>query len=740
MDNSKPTVVVTGIGAVTPLGGDFPTSWRRLVAGEHAAAPVTLFDVAGCRCRQAASVQLPDLPELTPKQLSRLSPASRLALPAACEALADAGLLDADGRSRLAQLTLSVSTTGGGMAWGENFLRAMLAQQRTPSQFVHVARYQAHHQAHDLQQHLGFRGPVTIIANACASGANAFGHGADLIRAGACDCVLVGGFEALTELIYVGFDCLQAMSPDCCRPFDVARNGLMLGEAAAFAVLESEVHARARGAKILCELAGYGHGTDLHHLTQPHPTGMAAVAAMRQAIAQAGCSASDIGYVNAHGTGTPLNDVSECAAFAVVFGEKPAVRISSTKAAIGHTLGAAGSIEALFAIAALRSGQLPPNLNVQQPEPMVAGSLVATGDRQKEMQATLSVNLGFGGSNAALVFKRYEGQSTSGGHRPPLQLAIAGMGVVLPATLPRLMKALNAARGEHTVFCVDRTREPLATLQNEARVRRASPITLFMLAAAQQALAAEPALDRDRLGIVAAFNTGVIVPTRRFFEGVLKSGQRFASPNVFPETVFNSATSHVAAVLGVAGPCYSLVSDDAAWVGALRVAENWLTNGLLDYVLVIGATELDPIAIDGYACGGWLPPRGRTGFVPSEGAGALLLRRAGTKDGLRIAQLADGFTYRTRSEARRAAQECLALFPGGVVVCRTAQHNWFGHIEDDVTGGKLLTLPYHGEAAAASAAWNTVLAAEIAKKERRKILLPVWGLNGECSALLLAAG
>jgi acyl transferase domain-containing protein len=212
------------------------------------------------------------------------------------------------------------------------------------------------------------------------------------------------------------------------------------------------------------------------------------------------------------------------------------IRISSTKAAIGHTLGAAGSIEALFAIAALQSGQLPPNLNLQQPEPMVATNLVAVGEQASQMQATLSVNLGFGGSNAALLFRRYERPApvavlgacpeSDQRERPqPPQLAISGMGAVLPSEVSQRMKGLNEAGGEHVVRCVDKTSERLATLQNEPRVRRASPITLFMLAAAQEALAACPALRRDRLGIVASFNTGAIVATRRFFEGVIKSGQ-----------------------------------------------------------------------------------------------------------------------------------------------------------------------------------------------------------------------
>jgi 3-oxoacyl-[acyl-carrier-protein] synthase II len=648
----------------------------------------------------------------------------------------------------LAQLALSVSTTGGGMALGEQFLRAMLGQPSRARQFFRVARYQSQNQVHDLHEHLGFRGPITIVANACASGANAIGHGADLIRSGRCDCVLIGGFEALTELIYVGFDCLQAMSPERCRPFDVARNGLMLGEAAAFAVLESESHARSRNATILCELAGYGHGTDLHHLTQPHPSGVAAVAAMRQAITEAGCHASDIGYVNAHGTGTLLNDTSEGAAFAAVFGEDGAIpsrmRISSTKAAIGHTLGAAGSIEALFAMAALQSGQLPPNLNVRQPEPIVAANLVAVGERQDGMAATLTVNLGFGGSNAALVFKRYDQgavhRARGGGHRPPLELAICGMGAVLPSEVPQQIQGLQVTTGEHTVLCVDRNREPLATLQNESRVRRASPITLYMLAAAQQALAAAPAISRDRLGIVATFNTGAVVATRRFFEGIVQTGQRFASPNLFPETVFNSPTSHVAAVLGVAGPCSSLVGDDTAWVNGISVAAAWLANGLVEHVLVIGAEELDPIAIDAYQRAGWLSPPTRTGFVPSEGAGALLLGRAESGKGLRIAQWTEGFTYRQRSEALSSAQECLAQFPKDVLRCRNAPHNWFHHIEEQLSDGKTLSLPYRGDAFVASAAWSTIDAAEAARREGRRILLPVWGLSGQCSALLLAAG
>jgi len=400
-------VVVTGLGAVTPLGADFTGTWRRLMLAEDGTAPVELFDVSGCRCKIGGTARLPDLPGISAKKLRRFSRASRLALPAARDALRQAGLLDADGRSRLPQLPLSVSTTGGGMSLGEQFMRALLAHRKVP-RYLLISHYPAQRQMLDLQENLGFTGPITIIANACASGANAVGHARDLIRAGVANCVLAGGYEALTELIYVGFDCLQAMTPDHCRPFDTRRNGLMLGEAAAFLVLESEDSARRRGAEILCEAAGYGHGTDLHHLTQPNPSGSTLARAARMALADAGLRPGDVGYLNAHGTATPLNDASECAAFVEIFGKDRTVRISSTKAAIGHTLGAAGAIEAVFAIQALRTGRLPPQINLRQPEPDLAANLTGPDESLPGMRATMSVNLGFGGSNAALIFSRHE--------------------------------------------------------------------------------------------------------------------------------------------------------------------------------------------------------------------------------------------------------------------------------------------------------------------------------------------
>jgi 3-oxoacyl-[acyl-carrier-protein] synthase II len=400
-------VVVTGLGAVTPLGGDFATSWSNLLAGRGAEAPLELFDTTDCRCHHAATACLPDLPYLSFKVKRRLSRASRLAIPAAREALSTAGLLNPQGASLLPVLPLSVSTTAGAMSCGEDFLRGVLARRHSHL-FSEISRYLPQQQVLDLQQAFGFEGHSMIVANACASGANAIGHAADMITTGAADCVLTGGFEALTELVFVGFDCLQATTTEKCRPFDLHRSGLLLGEAAAFLVLESEEHAERRGAAPLCELTGYGHGTDFFHLTQPEPGGALLVDVMRRAADQAQIDPRQIAYVNAHGTATPVNDGAEATAYRTFFGESlHLTRISSTKAAIGHTLGAAGAIEALFAIGALRTGQLPPQLHLQTPIVEIAPALVPPGGSARDPHHVMSVNLGFGGSNAALLFSTY---------------------------------------------------------------------------------------------------------------------------------------------------------------------------------------------------------------------------------------------------------------------------------------------------------------------------------------------
>ena len=272
---------------------------------------------------------------------------------------------------------------------------------------MRVLDYHCQRQGLDLADAFGFRGPIVIIANACASGANAIGHAWELLRKGHAERVLTGGYDALSHLVFAGFDSLQALSPTQCRPFDAHRDGLALGEGAAVLALETLGHARKRGAEILGEIAGYGATTDPHHLTQPHPRGDAAFGSMKAACASAGVRPEDVGYINAHGTGTPLNDSAEAEAINRWAGERAkSLPVSSTKFSIGHLLGGAGAVEALICLMALREQWLPPTPTVETPEPACAFPLVRQPTDAK-LKYALSNSFGFGGANATLILGRW---------------------------------------------------------------------------------------------------------------------------------------------------------------------------------------------------------------------------------------------------------------------------------------------------------------------------------------------
>lgn len=291
---------------------------------------------------------------------------------------------------------------------GEAYYRQAIGQPRQRrGQLNRVIQYQVQRQALDLTRAFGFTGPITIIANACASGTNAIGHAWSLLRQGRVERVLTGGYDALSQLVFAGFDSLQALSPTLCRPFDSHRDGLALGEGAAVLTLETLDHARRRGVEILGELAGYGAATDAHHLTQPHPDGDAALAAMRKACEAAGMRPEQINYVNAHGTGTPLNDSAEAAAINRWAGESVGtLAVSSTKSSIGHLLGAAGAVEAVVCLMALREQWLPPTTALREPDPACRFRVIHQ-PADAHLESALSNSFGFGGANATLILRRW---------------------------------------------------------------------------------------------------------------------------------------------------------------------------------------------------------------------------------------------------------------------------------------------------------------------------------------------
>ncbi|MBK1817599.1 beta-ketoacyl-[acyl-carrier-protein] synthase family protein [Luteolibacter yonseiensis] len=371
-------------------------------AGRMAFSPVTIFDVSRQRVATAGQVDLPDAaPDggISGKAWSRMDRGTRLAWIAAREALADAGLSGGE-------MPLVVGTSAAAMPVGEEYFKQALASPvRRAAQLRRVELYQAQRQMTDMARQLGVTGPLRIVSNACASGANAIGQAFHLVRSGRADRVLAGGYDALCQLVFSGFDALQALSPSGIpRPFDAARDGLALGEGAGFVVVESAGSAKARGARVIAEILGYGAATDVHHLTQPHPMGDTALVTMQAACSMAGISPGQIDYINSHGTGTPLNDIAEGNAIQRWAGDLvEKIRVSSTKSAIGHLLGGAGAVESVICLLAMEGQFLPASLNVREADAVCTFDLVKT-PREATLRRVLTNSFGFGGANATLVF------------------------------------------------------------------------------------------------------------------------------------------------------------------------------------------------------------------------------------------------------------------------------------------------------------------------------------------------
>jgi 3-oxoacyl-[acyl-carrier-protein] synthase II len=297
-----------------------------------------------------------------------------------------------------------IGTTSGGMSFGENYYRALQRHDDLRRSPEWIANYPPQKSVADALEAFGISAPAQIIANACASGTNAIGHAFECVRSGRYDRVLTGGYDAISELVFVGFDSLQAATPEKCRPFDRQRTGMVLGEGAAVLALENFENARARGANILGEIIGYGISTDNHHLTQPDPSGIGPRHAMERALQSAQIDGSRVDYVNAHGTATIFNDAAEGKAIADLLGKH--VPVSSTKSIMGHSLGAAGAIEGIFCLLALREQFLPANLNFRSRDEGVDLNVVANTPRPAKIDIVLSNSFGFGGTNASIAIQR----------------------------------------------------------------------------------------------------------------------------------------------------------------------------------------------------------------------------------------------------------------------------------------------------------------------------------------------
>jgi len=410
-------VVVTGLGVVTPLGNDLATFWERLLAGQCGIDRISLFDASAYDCQIAAEVkQLDAAPAFpSPKDERRTDRFTKFGVLAAYLALRDAGLeLDRCNRD---EIGVFIGSGIGGLQTTEEQHRLLL--QRGPgrlSPFM-IPMLILNMASGLFSMYYRLRGPNLATCSACATASHAIGEAWRTLKMGDAQAMLAGGTEAtITSLGIGGFCAMKAMSTRnhepqrASRPFDLERDGFVMGEGAGILLLEELDHAKARGARIYCELVGYGNTADAHHMTAPSPEGEGAARCMRRALRAARLNPEDIGYINAHGTATPQGDICETQAIKTVFGPHARrLAVSSTKGATGHMLGAAGAVEMAICVKALETGVVPPTINLEHPDPQCDLDYVPNTARELRVEAIVNNSFGFGGHNASLVARRFNG-------------------------------------------------------------------------------------------------------------------------------------------------------------------------------------------------------------------------------------------------------------------------------------------------------------------------------------------
>ena len=603
--------VITGLGLMTANGACVNAVWEAMRRGETGLKPLSLFQSPRYGQIPAGEIQQDLIGLGAPAQGSR---SDQLGWLAAREA-ATAAQLDFSGGSERAGVVLGCSV--GGSYNSEHFLTRLIKQGQMrprPTRFHECASV-----VELIAREFGLHGPGFAVTTACSSSALAIAAAAELIMAGEADVMLAGGADSLSRMTWGGFHALLLVDAAGCRPFDLARAGTSLGEGAGVLVLESEDHARRRGASILARLTGWGASCDAHHTTAPHPEGAGAVAAMKSALRRAGLAPAAISYINAHGTGTRDNDLAEAKALQSVF-ENRVPPFSSTKQFFGHTLGASGAIEAVICVEALRRGEIPPNAGFHTPDPAI-GLQPVTLFQAAELHHVMSNSFGFGGNNGVLIFSRAETRPLT--RRPESALiAITGMGVIGPGELTSRDIQPPLPPGNVLVHSCGPLAESALLTSNQRR--RLGRLVQMAVLAARKSHPPEPA---QRTGVAIGTGLGCLEDAGAFLENLIGKDEREPMPSRFPNSVHNAAAAQTAIDQGAramnSAPTMSEISfESALWLGVRQLAVDEA-----DCMLVGAMDELNkyPLAI-GRRWGLW-----NSQTRPGEGGMVASLRRANSE-------------------------------------------------------------------------------------------------------------
>jgi len=569
---------ITGLGLVTPLGIGVERTWAALVRGDRAIGPVGLFDASAQRVGIAGEVAGIPWPSGLRGQSPAWSRASVMADAAALEALQMARLDVGRGR-----VGLVVGGTTGGMLETEQLLARLHAEPTRRDALAAMLSHPLTATGDCLEEHLGPFARVRTLSSACSSGANAIVVAASWLLAGELDAVVAGGSDGLCRLTLSGFNALSALDPTPCRPFDRRRRGTSLGEGAGFLVIERADRAAARGAEPIGELAGWAVGSEAHHITMPAADGIVVASLIGRAVARAGLTAGDIDYVNAHGTGTPLNDAMEAAALARALGaERARVPVSSSKGQIGHTLGAAGAIEAAITTLVVARRTLVPTGGLDEPDPALGLVHVPhVGRGVPRVRAALSNAFGFGGMDTVLVIAQpgvaaRDGKSVSAtgvAHavsRRDRSVAVTGVTVFGPCGL---MGARECASLPGQGYATDSPVDPDAHL-DAARARRLDRAGRLGAVAVGHLLAESGVTGADT-GLLLGSAFASVDASAAFMHRIFEKGPRAAAPAEFPNLVPSAAVGHVSIYTGLQGPAFATAdleaSGESAFVQAVQL-------------------------------------------------------------------------------------------------------------------------------------------------------------------------
>jgi 3-oxoacyl-[acyl-carrier-protein] synthase II len=661
VSKSEPVrVVVTGVGAITAQGGTAEDLWENVRDCRVAIRPVSHLPMDGYRTQLGGEVKAAAPPRSGYRHPDDYrEPVIDFALRASEEALEQCGIAATD-QIPAERWAVVIGSCNAGLLSGEEWYRKNLADEEASSDLLLLVSPQALAEA--LSGAFGFKGPTLSVNTACAASANAIGYASELIRQGRADAALTGGAEALSGILYSGFNCLESLSPRPAAPYSRDREGLSLGEGSGMLVLMRDDLARDLGAPVIAEILGYSLSADGYHPTAPHPEGAGAGRAIQAALRAAGVDPGDVAYVNSHGTGTAKNDPAETAATKVGLGDHAYdTAVSSTKSMIGHLLGAAGAVENIVTVKAIEGQVVPPTANYTEPDPECDLDYVPNEARAAQIDVAVSNNFAFGGANASLVWAR-PGARAQGPPAPTLdRVLITGAAALTsvaadPETLWDAFAAGTVGVGEENGVSVGRVElDPAAYLSPKDR-KRVDRIGLFSVITARLALE-DASLEltdenRGRVGAIVGTGAGPMESMEEFSRPVLEEGPGAANPAVFPNTVYNAAGGQVAMKVGPVGVASTVTAGHAAGASALCYAFDLATLDQADAIVAIAADSVTDSVLRAYRDLGIVTgPGGGRGFALAEAGVSIVLERASSATARGARALGEVLGYGIASDA-----------------------------------------------------------------------------------------